>query len=85
MAEGVPGLTSKAKTCEDRREEEFQTGDQLGQRGENKRALGRGTHFIDRRECSREGLRQNFKFRELQRASINNLVRHEVWKGYLKY
>ena len=36
-------------------------------------------------ECSWAGLQHNFKFRASQRSSINNLVGHEVWKGYLKY
>lgn len=47
--ERTDGLASKARHL--KREEEFQRGDQLGQRWGKKWAWGRGSHFIDRREC----------------------------------
>ena len=77
-AEGVPGLTQDwEKNLRWRR--------QLEQRWGNQRTSGRSSNFTDRIESSREGLQCNFKFRASQRFSINNLVGHVVWKGYLKY
>lgn len=65
------------------REREFQTEGTTRAKVRNKQPSRRARAFTARK-VSREALQLNFKLGAFQGSGINNLVGHEVWKGYLK-